>query len=370
MQQPVIYHFLLDNRVGGPHVYVLSLKEAIGDDFTFQVVTSGKSPVADSAIVNLRTFSSLLYPLEVIINVMLIVLLSARGRVKLRNSVFDVHGAAHLAPLIAAWILRKPLVWHFHETVDAFTLFVRAGQLILKSLPHELIAVATKCVDAFSLRNAVILEAPINLGYWQRVDRDDAELNGSKPLTIVCVANFNPLKGQDVLLKALLGFDKKCVLYLIGRKLETQKAYADLVDRLAAQIESTNPHVTLRFLGWQSREQIRRLLENSDVFVLPSRSEAHPIALVEAMAMELVVVGTDVGGVSKIIPNSGIGFLVQKENPTHIQQALCSISEMSEVERYTMGRVAREHIKQHFSPVDIAQKHVAIYRSLLTPERR
>ena len=72
----------------------------------------------------------------------------------------------------------------------------------------------------------------------------------------------------------------------------------DLERVCAARGIEANVH----FRGWVSdRGELRRLLDEADLFVLPSRTEGLPRALVEAMARALPCIGTDVGGIPELL---------------------------------------------------------------------
>src|SRR5205823_13793284 len=65
-----------------------------------------------------------------------------------------------------------------------------------------------------------------------------------------------------------------------------------------------------------------RLLNETDVLVLPSRDETMPIAILEAMGLGKAVISTDVGGVSEWLHAGMIGLLVERENPEELCDGL------------------------------------------------
>ena len=67
------------------------------------------------------------------------------------------------------------------------------------------------------------------------------------------------------------------------------------------------------FLG--NRTNVSEILKNANLFILHSKREGFPIALLEAMATGLPVIATNVGGVPEIIKNGGNGIIVAPNNP-------------------------------------------------------
>ena len=60
----------------------------------------------------------------------------------------------------------------------------------------------------------------------------------------------------------------------------------------------------VKFLGWQAHERVLELMAAADAFIMPSDEEGFPHVLLEAMALGVPFVATDVGGVPEIIPSS------------------------------------------------------------------
>jgi glycosyltransferase involved in cell wall biosynthesis len=66
----------------------------------------------------------------------------------------------------------------------------------------------------------------------------------------------------------------------------------------------------VRFLGYQSQSQVKELLEETDVFVLPSFAEGVPVVLMEAMAAGVPVVAARATGAVDLVDEGMTGFLV------------------------------------------------------------
>lgn len=114
-------------------------------------------------------------------------------------------------------------------------------------------------------------------------------------------------------------------------------------DRAALEAQALTAGLrNLEFAGY--RADIPRLLAAMDVFVMPSHFEGGPLILLEAMAMELPVVATNVGMAPEVIESGRSGLLIERGNPAAMATAICSLLGDA-ARRRSMGRAARERIK-------------------------
>jgi glycosyltransferase involved in cell wall biosynthesis len=360
-----IYHFLLDHRLGGPHVFVKSICKPLRDrgNYDFTIVTTGRGLITELSLVNLRHFWFPLYALEVVINCLLIVWYGATRKIERKDALFHIHGAANIAPVLGAFILRIPVVWHFHDVVPEVRPLVKIGLAFISGTDHEIAAVTERSVEVYDLPETTLIRAPVDLDYWQ--SDGDPERSAGDPFRIVNTANLNALKGQDVLLEALGGLDGKWELSLIGAFLETHVSYGNLLRARAREIEQDNPNCKVKFMGWQERDRIKEELCSCDVFVLPSRNEACPIALLEAMAMGKVCVASNVGGIADIISNPELGYLVNSEQPESLLNVLTAVRSMDRESAVSMGERARKHVSGKHSVSNIAGELSALYEEIL-----
>jgi glycosyltransferase involved in cell wall biosynthesis len=83
----------------------------------------------------------------------------------------------------------------------------------------------------------------------------------------------------------------------------------------------------VRFLGW--RDDVPRLLDAADVFVLPSVAyECLPYAILEAMAHGLPVVATDLAGIPEAVVNGETGRVVPPADPLALSDALRDVLDL------------------------------------------
>jgi glycosyltransferase involved in cell wall biosynthesis len=104
-----------------------------------------------------------------------------------------------------------------------------------------------------------------------------------------------------------------------------------------------------------------RVLAENDIFLLPSRYEGLPMALLEAMAAGCVPVVSDVGSVSTVVEDGVNGYLVEPGNAAQVAERLRVLLSEDLAE---MSEKARETIKDRFDIVDYVGKLEAIYKTL------
>ena len=102
-----------------------------------------------------------------------------------------------------------------------------------------------------------------------------------------------------------------------------------------------------------------------DVFVLPSLSEAMPMALMEAMAAGKPVVASSVGSVPAMVKNLETGILVPPADAGAIGTALCTLLRDSELRR-RLGDFAQRFATTSFSAKAMALRYITLYASIAT----
>jgi glycosyltransferase involved in cell wall biosynthesis len=101
-----------------------------------------------------------------------------------------------------------------------------------------------------------------------------------------------------------------------------------------------------------------------DAFVLPSRADPFPIAMLEAMATGIPIIGTRRDGLAEQI-TAGTGVLVEPEDPDALARAILDLAERGRSEREAMGRAARERVATRFNPEQQAESMHAAYLAAL-----
>ncbi|MGH7583352.1 MAG: glycosyltransferase [Gemmatimonadales bacterium] len=170
---------------------------------------------------------------------------------------------------------------------------------------------------------------------------------------IVHVGRLDPIKGQDVLVDAMV---------VIAR--EVPGAHLEVVGdgparrALEAQVRTLGLDAQVAFVG--AVDDVRPYLDAASVFVLPSRSEGISLALLEAMASGLAVVATDVGGNREVIGHVDCGALVAADDAAALARAVIRLLCRPEMAR-AMANAAREEIRRRFDVAATMRRYDQYY---------
>jgi glycosyltransferase involved in cell wall biosynthesis len=152
-------------------------------------------------------------------------------------------------------------------------------------------------------------------------------------LLFMTVANLRPEKGYDVLLeaaKAIADCDLPIRIAAVGR--------GPLSDTLRVRHLDLCLGDRFQFLG--QRDDVLQLLAGADAFVLASRHEGLPVALMEATSVGLPIVASGVGGIPQVLEDEVDALLVPPGNPGSLAQAMKRLASDPEL-RDRLGRRAK-----------------------------
>lgn len=130
----------------------------------------------------------------------------------------------------------------------------------------------------------------------------DLGIEGNKPI-ILSTIRLHKEKGAD-LLPEIIARTKKGILLIAGDGPERKS--------MELRTQQLNLQKRIIFLGWRSN--ISELLSVAAVLLMPSREESFPQSILEAMALKVPVIASDVGGVKELVINGKTGILVQPED--------------------------------------------------------
>ncbi|MGE5632752.1 MAG: glycosyltransferase family 4 protein [Caulobacteraceae bacterium] len=179
-------------------------------------------------------------------------------------------------------------------------------------------------------------------------------------IKIIHVGRFEQGKNQELLIDAFKAVCEVCdnvKLTLVGDGI-----FRKLIIKKAAKM---NLLKKIEFTG--IRSDIQNLLGCSDIFVLSSMAESFGIVVVEAMAAELPIVSTDVGGISEIVQDNINGILVEPCNPHALAEAIIRLAKDRAL-REKFGKKGKELARQ-FDIKKTADMYGELYNKLISYQK-
>lgn len=175
-------------------------------------------------------------------------------------------------------------------------------------------------------------------------------------LRLLNVGRLVGIKGQDILLDAMhlvrsQGYAVK--LKLIGD--------GELQAELENQASRLNLRECVEFMGAQSQDSVRQAMNDTDVFVMPSRDEGFAVACLEAMSMQLPIIASNVAGFPEAINNYETGILTETENPDALAQAIIWMIQNPD-RRIEMGKKGREKVLSAFTREKVTESLISYWQ--------
>jgi N-acetyl-alpha-D-glucosaminyl L-malate synthase BshA len=170
------------------------------------------------------------------------------------------------------------------------------------------------------------------------------------------VSNLRPVKRLDAVVDIFrrVRAERRVKLVIAGDGPERA--------RIVQQAAEENLTEHLEILGEQ--DDVRGLLSTADVFLLPSAQESFGLAALEAMACELPVVASRVGGLPEVIDHGVTGFLFPPDDTASMAQAAVALLDDPAL-RARIARAARRSVLERFCDQAIVPQYEAFYAQLL-----
>jgi N-acetyl-alpha-D-glucosaminyl L-malate synthase BshA len=171
------------------------------------------------------------------------------------------------------------------------------------------------------------------------------------------VSNFRPVKRVDAVIEI---FDRirrevPAHLLLVGDGPDLALAY-----RMARELG-----ITSMVHGVGAQEEVVPLLSISDLFLLPSAQESFGLAALEAMACEVPVVASRIGGLPEVIEDGVSGFLHPPEAIDEMARSAIALLK-DEALRQRVGGAACRRVREQFCVDRVVPMYEACYRSILS----
>jgi colanic acid/amylovoran biosynthesis glycosyltransferase len=176
--------------------------------------------------------------------------------------------------------------------------------------------------------------------------------------TIVTVARFVAEKNYEFALK-------------IVRALKESQACAfkyvivgdgPLKNEVEARVKEYGIADCVEFRGALKQNEVREVLDYSDLFLLSSRNEILPTVVLEAQSMGIPVVATDIGGLRQTIVDGKSGFLIPLDDVEAAKSRIIQIMKNKDL-RASLGQEGKRFIAENFDIQKISRRLISVYEN-------
>ncbi len=183
------------------------------------------------------------------------------------------------------------------------------------------------------------------------------------PLRLCTIARLAPQKGLPLLLDALAELDAPPELVIVGggparAALEAQADTLGIADRV-------------RFTGPLSGDDVRAVLADSHIFILPSFAEGLPVVIMEAMAVGRPVIATAITGVPELVVDGETGWLVPAGDKDMLVRAIDAAGALPHEKLAAIGAQGAARVRsRHLANVEMPKLAEIFAKTLSNRESR
>lgn len=289
-----------------------------------------------------------------------------------RREKFDVV-QAHLSHGIilggiVGWLTSTPVVATLHNPkprrIGHYRIREAVWMFVLRFCVQKIVPVSKGIEEAYKstlpkskmelVLNAVNIPVPLSDGERKKIRAEIIDNPQSK--LILCVGRLVAGKGLSELIQAFAHIREKisdAFLVIVGE--------GSIEEDLVSEAHLLGVSEQVLFLGY--RNDIQNLLRAGDVYVSASYSEGMSIALIEAMAVGLPIVATNVGEAPYLLDNQR-GVLIPPRDVEAIAKGIIDLITNPE-EMRRMGSAAKEYAKNHLSPSVWLSQLMTVYHKAI-----
>jgi glycosyltransferase involved in cell wall biosynthesis len=360
VRRPRVLLLITLAEVGGAQAYVASLLPALAGRFEVVVAAHGPGPLRAAAaaagvrFVGLEHVRRPINPWRDVAGFVELVRLLRRERPDILHASSSKAGALGR---LAAFAARVPIRiftvhgWAFAACSGPASSLYRWADRLVRPVTTVTICVSENeraagiRAGACSAERTVVIRNAVSLG-----GRPRARHGTTRPL-LIAVGRLKAPKDFLTLVRAFALLPPHSFEALI---------VGDGPDRgtLEREVRRLGLENRVRLVG--ERHDVPDLLAAADVFVLSSVSEGLPVSVLEAMAAELPVVASRVGGLPELVLDGLTGLLVEPRNAAKLADALGLLVADPRLRR-RLGAAGLKYAESHFDPQSFARAHVDVY---------
>src|SRR5690606_22980817 len=186
--------------------------------------------------------------------------------------------------------------------------------------------------------NQILIPLGLDTHFYNSAHFLKSRKEGEK-FKIITVANLVPVKGIEILIKAIRDIDDDAVqLTVLG---DNENDYGEYLAALCIELNIENK---IYFLGKQP--DVRPFVADSDLYIIPTldegRKEGMPMALVEAMSMGIPVLGSNISGINFVLKDFP-DLMFEASNEKELAEKLRELKSKGDIYRQKLGQTLRKY---------------------------
>lgn len=198
---------------------------------------------------------------------------------------------------------------------------------------------------------------PFGLDTNYYINETIGETKTNSIFKLITVANLVAVKNIEMLLQAMQSLKHLPIhLDIVG---DMKNNYVNTLKELVKELELESQ---VSFLG--KHLDVRPLFSQADLYIIPSKKEGMPMALVEAMAMQIPVLGSNIPGIAYVLQEFP-DLLFPLSNVTALATKIKTIYNLPKEEQQKLGTSLRNYCVKHFSIETFIKRHEDLYLKLI-----
>jgi len=285
------------------------------------------------------------------------------------------------------WILHKlkPDIIHVHELTFGWANlgFWKTRNLVVSTWGSDILVECQTTMNKFSkrflMKQASVITATtqflakattqylskerdirvIPFGVDCSIFKPSTRKRANEAITLGFIKSLEPKYGPGYLIETMYKVAKifpNVSLLLVGD--------GELELKLKTRVSQLGLEEKVHFIGKVPHKEIPGILQQVDIFVMPSISESFGVAAIEAGAMGIPVVASRIGGIPEAVEDGITGILVSPRDPEGLSKAILTLILNAQL-REKMGHAARDYVIRQFNWEKSVEEMERIYKCLL-----
>ena len=204
-----------------------------------------------------------------------------------------------------------------------------------------------------------VIYSGIDINQLQFIKPSQKKRREEPVMKIISVGRSNWIKGYTYALDAISRLQKNNI------KVHYSIAGGGQSEEILYQVSDLELDEIVTIIPWQSFEEIKNLIQEADILLLPSISEGIANAAIEAMALGTLVIATNVGGMEELIIHKSNGYLIPSRSVDSIVEAIHWAGSLSTNAKDELAEYARNTVEERFNLDSMILNYESFYRKVV-----